>query len=932
MWQKPWSAQTAPLLQLQPQPLPSGPDTSVSPKDHVPSSSKRIRVKCIHCGIELNKKNLRLHIQRKHTDVKQTITNERHFLSQCIDSENDIFAVQKSFFGPSLPIHVQKRAWGANHRIMCEVDQCNTNTDFAFRSGLKAFECNHIKSLAFCPRSTDDTNTLNEEELMEMVQQKWFGEDRKKKCIERQKAASIIGVPLSVEVTIAGPSSKKYISVYEPKTSYYSRLGRVIVVFDSKKITWSCPCNKTKQSCVHKSIAKWHLFQTQKSLFRKVRATERTDPVPSCQHQTEDIQDQQYPPNDASLKKMVFYLLKEKRLPADLPKELINGLQPRCEFPRSLIPQETFCSQCKGNQMLSEPILITSRAKILTFTGVVEGISTYYKVCINCRMMFRYQEFTDGIHNFNDHLLISLHLCMILRNAIQNHTAVSRILSLLEATENAKFPSHDTVLHAYIHFEALTNHDYMYSCINCGYYPKVVIMDLHKKGVFSVTSNEIKSPPDDFKGDTNSVSFWELVTQEMVGRGFLQSGRKNPFVVPPSYDCWAPWIGVNTRKSEMVLNTEFAKIQKTKPCDMLDLHITEERLGDELFKMKVEAIWKLCKECGLESKGSKMDLVLRLRDEMQNRSSYDKVFQQIWGASGGWAVITCPCGVVYSIKFNIRAESPRDFADLLLSWKHLPNVSIYDFARGLATHTNLRDPETLPFSPHEGRLAEPSAENIQLAKDSKFTVNLPWLKVKQVEKDPTCHPLTGSSEHYVLYDRFHECNTKDPKDVLRRVDLVPQLSGWLNTQTAEQLFACMRKNNYFMNMLTPSANVFLMRNIIHLYNKSQNESVKENLRKIVSPNDQLTLNDNGQVIVGTPPEPVQIDEKPSGDKTQRDDQCTPPEPVQIDEKPSGDKTQKDDQSKLCLDGDETIKGVFGFCWKHSPHKEGFPCFRIPSLC
>jgi len=51
-------------------------------------------------------------------------------------------------------------------------------------------------------------------------------------------------------------------------------------------------------------------------------------------------------------------------------------------------------------------------------------------------------------------------------------------------------------------------------------------------------------------------------------------------------------------------------------------------------------------------------------------------------------------------------------------------------------------------------------------------------------------------------------------------------------------------------MLTPSSNIFLMRNILHLYNKSQNESVKDNLRKIVSPNDQLTLNCNGQVIVG----------------------------------------------------------------------------------
>ncbi len=43
---------------------------------------------------------------------------------------------------------------------------------------------------------------------------------------------------------------------------------------------------------------------------------------------------------------------------------------------------------------------------------------------------------------------------------------------------------------------------------------------------------------------------------------------------------------------------------------------------------------KLCKECGLDTKGSRMDLVICLRTEMQNRSAYDKVFQQIWGASG----------------------------------------------------------------------------------------------------------------------------------------------------------------------------------------------------------------------------------------------------------------------------------------------------------
>lgn len=43
---------------------------------------------------------------------------------------------------------------------------------------------------------------------------------------------------------------------------------------------------------------------------------------------------------------------------------------------------------------------------------------------------------------------------------------------------------------------------------------------------------------------------------------------------------------------------------------------------------------KLCKECGLDSSGSRADLLLRLSNEMKSRQTYDKVFQKIWAASG----------------------------------------------------------------------------------------------------------------------------------------------------------------------------------------------------------------------------------------------------------------------------------------------------------
>lgn len=215
---------------------------------------------------------------------------------------------------------------------------------------------------------------------------------------------------------------------------------------------------------------------------------------------------------------------------------------------------------------------------------------------------------------------------------------------------------------------------------------------------------------------------------------------------------------------------------------------------------------------------------------------------------GGWAVIMCPCGIVNSVKFNIRAESPRDYTDMLLSFKHFPNIVIYDFARGLVTHTNLREPERLPFSPHEGRLAKATPENISCAKKGKLQISLPWLQLKKEPPDLNGHPETGSADHYALYDTFHQFNTKDEKDSLRRIGLVPELCGWVNSQTVEQLFSGMRKNNYFMNCLSPSSHVFLMRNLLHHHNDRLNQQALEGLKKAFNGN--VTLDSDGKAILG----------------------------------------------------------------------------------
>ena len=68
----------------------------------------------------------------------------------------------------------------------------------------------------------------------------------------------------------------------------------------------------------------------------------------------------------------------------------------------------------------------------------------------------------------------------------QTHTAISKVIEIIETTEKVSFPNKERVLQAYLHFEALTNHEYTYSCVSCGYSPAVVVMDLHKKGVFNM--------------------------------------------------------------------------------------------------------------------------------------------------------------------------------------------------------------------------------------------------------------------------------------------------------------------------------------------------------------------------------------------------------------------------------------------------------------
>ncbi|XP_035665556.1 uncharacterized protein LOC118408807 [Branchiostoma floridae] len=249
---------------------------------------------------------------------------------------------------------------------------------------------------------------------------------------------------------------------------------------------------------------------------------------------------------------------------------------------------------------------------------------------------------------------------------------------------------------------------------------------------------------------------------------------------------------------------------------------------------QADTIKALCEKCNVGTNGTKLDCIKRLQSTLGSPTVFNKVLSQIWGASGGLLVATCPHKVVYAVKFVLRGESPRDFVDLLLSMQWIPTVTITDMPQIIALHANKRSPGT--FHPHDGRLAEPTTENIRMAKEGKFMKDLPCLTVgettgahsdRQVVAEHSyqrqLHPATGTSERYCLFDWLHQNNSCQEREILRQASLVQQMRGWLNTQGVEQLFSNLGKSSYFLDQLTPANHVFSIRLIGHLHNIQVNQ-------------------------------------------------------------------------------------------------------------
>ncbi|XP_048254270.1 uncharacterized protein LOC124148760 [Haliotis rufescens] len=639
-----------------------------------------------------------------------------------------------------------------------------------------------------------------------------------------------------------------YFSVYDGTKEYWAKLGRAVVTFFKDKGQLNCVCCKTTKSCVHKTLVKWYLAQEHPELLHisskgsgyicsenegvSVGHYRSEEPTTSVTFETRTLQDsgssfcKTYPPSGQGARLMANYLMSRKKIPPDF-KVPENAQLGHLE---NLSPIETHCVMCADGGELDQ-YLVTRKGKIYDKGHVYTDIAVFIKKCKACGHFYRYQEHRDGIHNFDDHVFLSVRLCHWFRVNLKNHTAVGRAADILSEDSGLHFPG-DKMLQGYLHFEAMCDHKYNFTCDICGRFPCCLVTDANRKCAFPLALSQVPGTETATDGINMDVFWSQTVEASILLRGFGKEAA-NVGRVTPSYDNWAPFIGL-ARKDENAFNTEAEKVRSLRThlqdtdFDTGDKELTEDFLIQMLCEKKVLDVRHWCTKMEVDAKGTKLEMINSLKEKLKSKSTFNKLFSSIWGHSGGWVSASCPHRIVYAFKAILRPESVRDHVDIILSMSRQPPVIISDVAPMMSRHGNKRRKNM--FSPNEGRLGEATADNIKKAKEGVFSKSIPCMKEWVTVAPVSDNDLPTSNETFCLLDRFHEGNTKSDEELLRRITFVPEMKGSINSQVEEQLHREMNRNNYFLDSMSPGNYMFVLRLLLHFHNEHTNRKMTEAIK------------------------------------------------------------------------------------------------------
>lgn len=83
------------------------------------------------------------------------------------------------------------------------------------------------------------------------------------------------------------------------------------------------------------------------------------------------------------------------------------------------------------------------------------------------------------------------------------------------------------------------------------------------------------------------------------------------------------------------------------------------------------------------------------------------------------------------------------------------------------------------------------------------------------------HPLTMITHRLSLCDRFHEGNTKQKREILRKTGQIKELLN-INTETAEQVNSFLSKSLSFVDCMSPLHHLLVVNSMLYLRNMKLN--------------------------------------------------------------------------------------------------------------
>ena len=690
------------------------------------------------------------------------------------------FLVRKQQAGTGHPVYCSVKEENGSISYFCHSTRCHKDNNRAIRSRSTPALCPHLRSIQVANNCLSANNPSCDELKEKVRSYKEITREHRAVVLKHIQEAAIAGeTPI---VRFKPSSSTEYFAVFEPKTHYYVHERRITVSYDMINGIHTCQCKNRGAFCVHKTIVRSFLNIEPLS---PVIAPDVTPPEPS-QPSMGSMSISSETSSTLETRKKIKTLL-ERYKTSESMIQMDNFVKEKDFFDIIiLIPNPSACQNCGSSSYKTKE----RKHKLHSLTlDNKKRVIIQHTYCNDCDTELWYCSFKDGIYNYNNSSLFTVELMESIAGAyettkksIQEHFGEMTRTHKKEYTYASYLNAYWTYAGLKIEFQSSDSTQPNMHCLDCGFYPRMLVGDVIQSFNFSTNHRVIEkeltySSVHHFKETLLEQDLAEaLKTKDCK---FVLSGSFPAFICPENC-CEGP--------PPVLRRTKAAK----KPPLQAGPNIPLQKLYDLASSGDNSKLKELSRELGLGTHGTRDEIIRRISDQ-GDEVQFEKIFPRVYGRSGGVLRLSCPCGIVYALKVLTRSEGASDYAEILLSFKYAPTLFVVDFAPTVVATMENHMP--LFFAPNNGRFGDPKDarlleklnENVEI--DEREKISLPFLSPSFLFSGPVpygANPTTGERIHLCAMDTFHVTNKiYSDSRVLQDCRSVRQLNK-TNTAVAEQ--------------------------------------------------------------------------------------------------------------------------------------------------